>query len=100
MIVVPVSEQSPVSHLLDSVYFSLPETVPLQSYGRYWLLRRRSDETEFKDIGSRWAAANGYGTRDDRHLSEIGIVGGDELDAIPGPRLRAIRRLRAARTPA
>ncbi|WP_329405477.1 hypothetical protein OG563_26815 [Nocardia vinacea] len=95
---IPTSETSTVTDLLNSVYFSLPEHLPSFSYGTYWLLRRPSDNLTFKNIGTKWATESGNGDQDMRPLVEVGFAAGDHLEAIPGPKMRALRRFRSTRS--
>lgn len=82
----PSSERTTVQDLLNFVYFALPKSVPAFAYGDVWLLRRRSDDRTFPDMGTKWAERRGH-VADLRRLDDepIGINPGDELEVIPGP---------------
>ncbi|TQC42330.1 hypothetical protein EEB14_49465 [Rhodococcus sp. WS4] len=96
-VMVPTSQGTTVATLLDTIWYSTPDSIPPRSYPRFWLLRRLGDGKEFKDIGSEWARSNGQGGFDRRRLEEVGIGAGDEFEVLPGPTLRATQRIKARR---
>lgn len=77
---IPVSEETTVDSLLDSIYFAIAPTVKPFTYGQMWVLTD-DNGAEYTDIGTLWAR-NRNMPRDHRHITEVGILPGTSLTAI------------------
>lgn len=80
---VPISDNTTVRDLLNTVYAALPKSVPALSYGKEWVLRRQTDQKIYPDIGRPWAQSTGQ-SADNRSLTDADIHRGDNLEVIPG----------------
>jgi hypothetical protein len=83
---IPVSPDTPVGDLLDSVYFAIRPAVKPFTYNKSWVLAEEGRKP-LVDIGTTWANTEGI-ARDERPLTEAGIKPGATLVALPasGPR--------------
>lgn len=81
---VPISEDTRVQDLLNTVYAALPTSVPAFTYGKEWLLRRPDDHRVYQDMGRPWARSTGQ-NGDSRSLADVDIQRGNHLEVIPGP---------------
>jgi hypothetical protein len=102
---IQVSTDSTVSSVLDAIYYSLSPAVNARTYAKSWILVD-DDGNEYPDIGTAWAQSRNLMT-DERPITEVGIVPGLQLTAIPlqgRPRSRRRslphRMIRAADVPA
>jgi PIN like domain len=97
-VLIQVSPDSTVSSVLDTIYYSLSPAVSARTYAKSWILVA-DDGNEYSDIGTAWAQSHNLST-DERPISEVGIVPGLQLTAVPlQERHRSRRRsLRQRRT--
>jgi hypothetical protein len=80
---IPYSRYVTTSELLDNIWFLLDEYgVPPYEYGVIWALRDKTTGRILKDMGRTWASNHGK-SFDKRPLSEVGIMPGMYLEAIP-----------------
>jgi hypothetical protein len=80
---IPVTEETTVDFLLDSVYFAIAPAVEPFTYSRDWILvDDEHGSLENVGMGTAWAKRNKR-IRDDRLLSEVGIRRGSEFKAVP-----------------
>jgi hypothetical protein len=82
---VPVTSNTTVAELLDSIYFSISPAVEPFTYNKSWVLAD-TNLAPLNDIGTLWARARGS-SRDDRTLKEAGIAPASELVVLPQHRL-------------
>jgi hypothetical protein len=78
---IPIAEDALVDSFLDSVYFQIRPEVKAYTYGSAWLLVDAAGRP-LDEMGTQWAKAHGN-TRDQRPLSEIGILPGSSLSVVP-----------------
>jgi hypothetical protein len=80
----PVTPDTKVAELLDSIYISITPNVKPFTYNKSWILSD-ADGGLLKDIGTAWAEERGW-ARDERSLAEAGIEPGSKLTVNPLPR--------------
>lgn len=81
-LVVPVTDDTTVTDLLDNIYFAIASYVDNFSYNRTWLVEDVATGRRYDEVGMYWARSNGGSGRDCRRIHEAGIR--------PGARLRAV----------
>ncbi|MVU81035.1 hypothetical protein GPX89_27780 [Nocardia sp. ET3-3] len=74
--------ESPVSEVLDNIYFALQSTVAPYTYGDQWILRNVESGEVLKDAKIQSAMDNPSKSYDYRPLSEAGIPGGSHLEVL------------------
>lgn len=77
---IPYDQFGTAQGLLDYIWSSMG-TLPAFSYGQKWLLRDSETGQAFGEMGSRWAARQGF-QWDSRALKESGIRPGMKLEVI------------------
>ena len=80
----PVTPDTKVAELLDSIFFSIAPVVEPFTYNKSWVLSD-GDGALLKDIGTKWAEQHGS-ARDERSITEAGIDPGSTLTVRPLPR--------------
>jgi len=73
---IPVTDETTVGDLLDTIYFEIATIVHPFSYGSSWVLKDE-DGSQLTELGTRWAGH----VRDERRLNEVGITPGQTLFA-------------------
>ncbi len=86
---IPVTSETTVDELLDSVWFNISEAVEPYTYNKSWILAD-SDLVPLQAMGTSWANRQGW-TGDERPLQEAGIIPGSAYFALPRPRLPGVR---------
>jgi hypothetical protein len=75
----PITEETTVDSLLDSIYFALAPAVKPFTYGQAWTLINDLGN-EYTEMGTVWARSRNI-SRDARPITEAGIVPGQRLIA-------------------
>jgi hypothetical protein len=86
---IPVTPETTVDELLDSVWFNISESVEPYTYNKSWILADNS-LSPLQAIGTSWAKRQGW-PGDVRTLEEAGITPGSTYFALPRPRLPGVR---------
>jgi len=79
---IPVTPQTRVDSLLNTVYFALAPHVRPFKYGESWVLADEKDMKPLTNMGTKWAKRRGR-ENDSRHLDEVGIHQGTRLVVVP-----------------
>jgi len=77
---IPVTEETTVDSLLDTIYFALAPAVKPFTYNKTWILTDDSGKN-YTDIGTIWAKDQNL-PRDTRPITEVGIFPGSTLPAV------------------
>jgi hypothetical protein len=78
---IQVSPDSTVSSVLDAIYYELSPAVSARTYAKSWILVA-DDGSEYSGMGTAWAQSRNLST-DERPITEVGIVPGLQLTAMP-----------------
>jgi hypothetical protein len=81
-LIVPVTDDTTVTDLLDNIYFAISAFVDNFSYNRTWILEDDETGRRYDKIGMLWARDRGDSGRDRRRLAEAGIRPGAHLRAV------------------
>jgi hypothetical protein len=81
-LVVPVTDDTILTDLLDNIYFAISVHVDNLSYNWTWLLEDIETGRRYDEIGTHWARRNVDGGRGRRHLAEAGIRPGAHPRAV------------------
>ncbi|HEV2945472.1 MAG TPA: hypothetical protein VGX26_10200 [Solirubrobacteraceae bacterium] len=71
---VPVTRETTIDELLDTIFFSLTPEIEPFSYGKTWVLATESDDF-LEGLGTQWAKTEGL-QRDERPIGEVGLLPG------------------------
>jgi hypothetical protein len=80
-VVVMVTPTTTVSGFLDVVWSRIRDVVAAYTYGETWALKLSYESAPMRELGDRWAEANGA-RLDERPLAAVGIVPGMTLIAV------------------
>jgi hypothetical protein len=78
---IPITEETTVTSLLDSIYFEIAPAVKPWTYCSSWVLADESFNL-LEDMGTEWAERHGLSS-DTRSLKEVGIAPGSRLHVVP-----------------
>jgi hypothetical protein len=78
---IPVTEETTVTSLLNSIYFEISPAVKPFTYSSSWVLADEGFKL-LEDMGTQWAEGHGLSS-DERSLKEVGIAPGSRLHVVP-----------------
>jgi hypothetical protein len=91
---IPVTEETTVGSLLDSIYFTISAAVEPFTYNNSWVLADE-DFGVLENMGTEWAEQQGW-SRDTRSLNQVGIKPGSRLAVVP--KSKPLNRTQTSRT--
>ncbi|MGR8964226.1 hypothetical protein [Rhizobium leguminosarum] len=79
----PVSRSTPISDVLDAIYFDIYRTYPIEAhtYGQSWMLVDVNSGRKYPEMGSMWSKDRGLES-DERPIENVGISPGMNLKAV------------------